>query len=77
MRIPETLVRADRDFRMICVTTGGTPIVLYDLDTDPNTITVKTDKFYAFALVFRDPVKPENNAGQATKTTGTGKTKKK
>ncbi|WP_051688663.1 hypothetical protein [Butyrivibrio sp. AE2032] len=69
LKIPDSLVRADRDFRMICVTTGGQPIVLKDLDTNPNTITIKTDKFYAFALVFRDPVKPDPATTQTTKTT--------
>ena len=24
-----------------------------DLDTDPETVTIKTDKFYAYALVYR------------------------
>lgn len=37
----------------------GDYIVLRKFDTNPNTVTVKTDKFYAFALVYKDSVKTE------------------
>ena len=59
LNIPWTLRKAGRDFRLICVTTNGQPVVLKDLDLNPETITVKTNKFYAFALVYKDtlPVK--------------------
>ncbi|MBQ7614609.1 MAG: hypothetical protein IJU77_06150 [Butyrivibrio sp.] len=76
LNIPAALQKADRDFRMICVTTGGLPIVLQDLDNNPATITIKTDKFYAFALVFKDGVKNQPAPTQTTKKTTTKKKKK-
>ncbi len=30
-----------------------TGLILKDLDVNPKTITIKTDKFYAFALVYK------------------------
>ncbi len=54
--IPLTLRKVGRDFRLICVTTNGQPVILKDLDGNPDTITVKTNKFYAFALVYKDSV---------------------
>ncbi len=38
---------------MICVTKGGQPIVYEDLDSDPETITIETDKFHAYALIYK------------------------
>lgn len=52
--IPETLQADGREFRMICVTENGRPVVLEDLDSDAQTITFETDTYYAFALVYRD-----------------------
>ena len=54
--IPWSMQKAGRDFRLICVTTNGQPVILKDLDLVPGTITVKTSKFYAFALVYKDVV---------------------
>ena len=59
VEVPKALQKDGRTFQMICVTKGGQPVVLKDLDTNPNTITVKTNKFYAFALVYKDSVKTE------------------
>lgn len=54
LQIPKDLQKDGRDFKMICVTKDGKPIVLKDLDKDSKTITVKTKKYYAFALVYKD-----------------------
>ncbi len=40
-------------YKMICVTQNGLPIIYDDLDKDPETITVKTNKFYAYALIYK------------------------
>lgn len=53
LSIPKALRKDGRDFRMICVTENGMPYVLKDLDNDPNTITFETDKYYAFALIYK------------------------
>lgn len=47
---------------MISVTENGRPIVLEDLDSDPETITFETDTYYAYALVYKD------GAGSKAKT---------
>ncbi|MBP3198199.1 MAG: hypothetical protein J6N21_14510, partial [Butyrivibrio sp.] len=57
IEVPKALQKDGRTFQMICVTKGGQPVVLKDLDNNPNTVTIKTDKFYAFALVYKDAVK--------------------
>ena len=53
IRIPSALYRKDREYKMICVTKGGQPIVYEDLDSDPETITIETDKFHAYALIYK------------------------
>ena len=57
IEVPKALQKDGRTFQMICVTKGGKPVVLKDLDSNPNTVTVKTNKFYAFALVYKDTTK--------------------
>ncbi len=52
--IPKALLKENRTYQMICVSQNGQPVILKDLDTKPNTITIKTNKFYAFALVYKD-----------------------
>ncbi len=54
IKIPSALYKKDREYKMICVTKGGLPIVYEDLDSDPETITIETDKFHAYALVYKD-----------------------
>ena len=54
LAIPKSLQSADREYKMICVTEKGLPIVLDDLDTNSDTITFSTDSYYAFALVYMD-----------------------
>ena len=53
LTIPKALRTDGRTFKMICVTEDGTPYILNDLDKDPNTITFETNKFYAFALIYK------------------------
>lgn len=53
IEIPSEFCQEERVFKMICVTEGGTPIILEDLDQNPNTITFETNKFFAFALIYK------------------------
>lgn len=53
LSIPSALRKDGREYRMICVTENGTPYVLNDLDKNPDTITFETDKYYAFALIYK------------------------
>ena len=54
LSIPKELQAVGREFEMICVTEKGVPVILKDQDKDPATITITTDKFYAFALAYKD-----------------------
>ena len=56
LQIPGSLQAANREYRMICVTGNGIPVILKDLDTNPSTITFETNVYYAFALVYKDVV---------------------
>lgn len=53
IKIPEAIYAPDRDYKMICVTKDGQPVILNDLDKNPDTVTVRTNKFYAFALIYK------------------------
>lgn len=53
LEIPSALYKKDRDYKMICVTKGGRPYIYDDLDNNPGTITIKTDKFFAYALIYK------------------------
>lgn len=53
LEIPSALYKKDRDYKMICVTKGGQPYIYDDLDNNPGTITIKTDKFFAYALIYK------------------------
>ena len=53
LNIPAAVYRENRDYKMICVTENGQPIVYNDLDNNPGTITIKTNKFYAYALIYK------------------------
>lgn len=54
LSIPKELQAAGREFEMICVTEKGVPVILKDQDKDPVIIIITTDKFYAFALAYKD-----------------------
>ncbi|MDE7331047.1 MAG: hypothetical protein K2O16_02235 [Lachnospiraceae bacterium] len=53
LKIPSAIYQPDREYKMICVTKGGQPIIYEDLDKVPETITFKTNTFYAFALIYK------------------------
>lgn len=53
VKIPADIYKKDREYKMICVTKGGKPIIYSDLDSSPETITIKTNNFYAYALIYK------------------------
>lgn len=53
IKIPSAIFKENREYKMICVTEGGQPFIYNDLDKDPETVTIKTNKFYAYALIYR------------------------
>ena len=53
IKIPSAIYKKDREYKMICVTKGGQPIIYNDLDSNPETITIKTNNFYAYALIYK------------------------
>ena len=53
IKIPSGIYKDGREYKMICVTQGGRPAVYSDLDSDPETITIKTNKFHAYALIYK------------------------
>ena len=53
IEIPSAIYKDDREYKMICVTEGGAPVIYSDLDSSPETITIKTNKFYAYALIYK------------------------
>ena len=53
LNIPADLQAAGRDFKMICVTKDGLPIILNDQDKNATTITITTSDYYAFALIYK------------------------
>lgn len=53
IKIPSAIYKENREYKMICVTKDGQPIVYSDTDRDPRTITIETNKFYAYALIYK------------------------
>lgn len=53
IEIPEELRGTDREFAVIRIHNGKST-VLKDLDDDPNTITIETDQFSSYAIVYQD-----------------------
>lgn len=53
IKIPSGIYKDGREYKMICVTQGGQPIIYSDLDSDPETITIKTNQFHAYALIYK------------------------
>ncbi len=53
IKIPSDIYKENREYKMICVTKGGQPIIYNDSDNNPETITIKTNKFYAYALIYK------------------------
>lgn len=54
IKIPKAIYKPGREYKMICVTKNGLPIVYEDLDKNPETVSVRTNKFYAYALIYKD-----------------------
>lgn len=53
IKIPEAIYNANREYKMICVTKDGKPIIYDDLDKNSETITIRTNTFYAYALIYK------------------------
>ncbi len=53
IKIPSAIYKEGRTYKMICVTEGGQPVIYNDSDNDPETITIKTNQFYAYALIYK------------------------
>jgi Domain of unknown function. len=71
INIPENLRSGNRIFSIICVQ-DSTAATLSDLDSDPNTITIETDRFSTCAIVYT-----EKKSGEAAPTPGTSTTETK
>lgn len=54
LKIPDSLVKEGRKFKFICLGEKGAPYIYPDLDEENGTITIETDKFYAYTLVYMD-----------------------
>lgn len=52
LRIPSDICKEDREYKMICVTENGQAFIYDDLDDNPYTITIRTNKFYAYGRTF-------------------------
>ena len=57
--IPEALRKENRSFAMVRIHSGSADL-LYDLDSDPDTITIQSDKFSTYVIVYRDNADSEN-----------------
>lgn len=53
IKIPEQIYKDDRKYKMICVTKNGVPVLYEDLDDNLETVTIKTNQFYAYALIYQ------------------------
>ena len=65
IEIPQELTAANRTFAIVRVHDGAAEI-LVDQDTDPNTITIITDRFSTYAIVYQD----NTNAADKNQATG-------
>ena len=52
--VPDALRAQERTFRIIRVH-DGVAVVLEDLDSDPDTITIQTDRFSTYVIAYGDP----------------------
>lgn len=62
INVPESLRGTGRTFAVIRVHNGET-VTLNDLDDDPNTVTVATDRFSIYVLVYHDAGSDSGNNG--------------
>ena len=70
IEIPEELRSANRDFAIVRVHDGAAEI-LEDVDSDPDTITIVTDKFSTYSIAYQD-TDANPNTGVATPIAITG-----
>lgn len=60
LEIPENLLRQDRKYKVVRFHEGEWTI-LEDLDDDSNTITIASDKFSVYAIVYQDEIQDTTN----------------
>jgi uncharacterized repeat protein (TIGR02543 family) len=76
LNIPADIQKSGRIYKMICVSRYGIPYTIDDSDQSDSTITFTTQRFYAYAMCYSDPVAPvETAAAEETKTGITSKIK--
>lgn len=54
LKLPKSLLSTGRTYQMIGVTKNGMATVYQDEDENPDTITITTNHFYAYALCYKD-----------------------
>lgn len=64
--IPDELKKSGRSFTVIRVHNGAAEI-LTDLDSDPNTVTIESDRFSVYTLAYKDEVQKIPNTGDISK----------
>ena len=69
--VPENLQKDGRGFGFVRAHDGKTEF-LSDLDTDPDTITIESDKFSTYAVVYCDEAAKDSNNDDENKNTGFG-----
>ena len=69
--VPETLLKDGRVFGLVRVHDGKAEF-LKDLDTDPETITIESDKFSTYAVVYSDEQANDTLPDDENKNTGFG-----
>ena len=70
VEIPEVLRSANREFVIVRVH-NGTAEILEDVDSDPDTITIVTDKFSIYSIAYRDADKSNPYTGAAAPVSAT------
>ena len=70
VEIPEVLQSANREFVIVRVH-NGTAEILEDVDSDPDTITIVTDKFSTYSIAYRDADKSNPYTGAAVPVSAT------
>lgn len=54
LTIPDDLIKAGRNWRMVCVSRGGQVYTFPDEDSNDSTITFSPNRFYAYAMCYND-----------------------
>lgn len=54
LSIEKDLYKAGREFALVCVSKNGEVQIYNDMDKNPDTITINSNTFYAYALVYKD-----------------------